>query len=138
VRRGIGEARAAFTAGGHGAYPVVRDGTLVGILTRGDVLRDDAADDDRVVDHASTDVVTVGPGDGANDVLHVMLDEHVEHVPVVADGAIVGICTRTDLLKVRRGQRDLERTQRGASPMPRRALVRLRRGAPAPGEPRLR
>jgi predicted transcriptional regulator len=43
-----------------------------------------------------------------------MVDEHVEHVPVVApDQQLVGICTRTDLLKVRRRQLELERRQDG-------------------------
>jgi signal-transduction protein with cAMP-binding, CBS, and nucleotidyltransferase domain len=40
-----------------------------------------------------------------------MLDESIDHVPVVADGRVVGICTRTDLLKVRRRQLELERRQ---------------------------
>jgi CBS domain-containing protein len=39
-----------------------------------------------------------------------MLEEDVEHVPVVEDGALVGICTRTDLFKLRRAQLELERS----------------------------
>ncbi|HEX2193279.1 MAG TPA: CBS domain-containing protein [Acidimicrobiales bacterium] len=57
----------------------------------------------------SRDVVTVGPRDTALDALHVMIDEEVEHVPVVEGGRLVGICTRTDLLKVRRSERETER-----------------------------
>jgi CBS-domain-containing membrane protein len=59
--------------------------------------------------------VTVGPADTAQTALRIMVDEQVEHVPVVAvDGdRLVGICTRTDLLKVRRRQLDLERPQAG-------------------------
>jgi CBS domain-containing protein len=49
-----------------------------------------------------------------------MVDEHVEHVPVVdGDGRLLGICTRTDLLKVRRGQLALERVQAGVGRAPR-------------------
>ena len=44
----------------------------------------------------------------------IMVDEHVEHVPVIdTDRILVGICTRTDLLKVRRRQLELERRQAG-------------------------
>jgi predicted transcriptional regulator len=43
-----------------------------------------------------------------------MVDEHIEHVPVVdADQRLVGMCTRTDLLKVRRLQLESERRQAG-------------------------
>jgi H+/Cl- antiporter ClcA len=108
----VGDARRRFAVGGHSAYPVLEDGRLAGIITRGDVLRDDCRDDAPLLDHASRDVVTVRPGDGAQAVLRVMVDEGVEHVPVVAGEELVGICTRTDLLKVRRDQLVLERTQR--------------------------
>jgi len=110
----VGDARSRFALGGHAAYPVVDDDRrVVGIVTRGDVLRDDADDDERLLDHASTDVVSVRPTDRAQLALRVMVDESVEHVPVVDGGRLVGICTRTDLLKLRRRQFDLERQQDG-------------------------
>jgi len=110
----FGAARARFETGGHGAYPIVDGNRLVGIVARGDVLRDDCDDDQPLVDHAASQVVTVAPSDTAQTALRVMLDEHVEHVPVVdTDHHLVGICTRTDLLKVRRRQLELERRQAG-------------------------
>jgi len=46
--------------------------------------------------------------------MHVMLTEHVDHVPVVdRDGRLAGICTRTDLMKVSRLQLEQERRQVG-------------------------
>lgn len=109
------QARERFAGGGHGAYPIVDGGRLVGIVSRGDLLRDSGPDDAVLADRATRQVVTVGPDDSAQDALRVMVDEHVEHVPVVDDGMLVGICTRTDLLKVRRRQLDLERRQDGVS-----------------------
>lgn len=110
----VGEVRARFARGGHGAYPVVDRGRLVAIVSRGDLWGDGVDDGQPVLHHASQDVVTVRPEDSAYAVLRVMVDEAVEHVPVVdADGALLGICTRTDLLKVRRRQLDLERSQSG-------------------------
>ena len=44
-----------------------------------------------------------------------MLEEHVEHLPVVEDGRLVGICTRTDVLSARRMQIEHERRQAGWS-----------------------
>lgn len=110
----VGLARARFAAGGHGAYPIIEEGRLVGIVSRGDILRSSSPDDAPLVDHATAQVVTVAPDDSAQDALRAMVNEHIEHVPVVRDnGLVVGICTRTDLLKVRRRQFDLERRQDG-------------------------
>jgi len=109
-----GDARQRFLAGGHSAYPIVDGDRLLGIVTRGDVLRDDRPDGQPLIDDAIPQVVTVRPADSAQTVLRTMLDEHVEHVPIVdGHGRLVGICTRTDLLKIRRRTSDLERRQTG-------------------------
>jgi predicted transcriptional regulator len=57
--------------------------------------------------------VSVSSDDYTMSVLNVMIDERVEHVPVVDDGRLVGICTRTDLLKVRQNQREYDVPQGG-------------------------
>jgi H+/Cl- antiporter ClcA len=108
-----GDARRRFLAGGHGAYPVCDGDELVAIVTRGDILRDDCPDDQPLVDHAARQVVTVRPDETAQTALRLMVDEQIEHVPVVDDHRLVGICTRTDLLKVRRRQLELEQPQPG-------------------------
>jgi H+/Cl- antiporter ClcA/predicted transcriptional regulator len=110
----VGKARARFAAHGHGAYPIVADDRVFGIVTRGDLLRGEAPDSDPLLGHASHDVVTVAPTDTAQRVVRVMLDESVEHVPVVDGDRLVGICTRTDLLGIRQRQLELERPQPGA------------------------
>jgi CBS domain-containing protein len=102
-------------AGAHSAFPVVAaDGAVVGIVSRRDVLDDQRNADDPVTAVMTTDVVTVRPSDVALTALHLMVDERVEHVPVLDDGRLVGICTRTDLLEVRRAQREHEIEQPGA------------------------
>lgn len=112
----VGDARTRFATAGHGAYPIVDDGRLVGIVTRGDLLRDESDDDQPLLGHAATQVLTVAEADTAQRALRIMVDEHVEHVPVVDhDRHLVGICTRTDLLKVRRRQLELERPQAGVA-----------------------
>ncbi|MGZ4124224.1 MAG: chloride channel protein [Actinomycetota bacterium] len=112
----VEEARRRFIGGGHGAYPIVgRDGSLLGIVSRGDLLRAaDARDGVRPLrEVASPDVVTVAPDDDLLTALRSMLDEEVEHLPVIADGRVVGICTRTDILAARRRQFEHERPQFG-------------------------
>jgi CBS domain-containing protein len=112
----VGEARARFVRGGHGAYPIVgSDGALLGIVSRGDLLRsaEDADEGRPLADVASPDVVTVAPEDDLLTALRLMLEEEVEHLPVIADGRVVGICTRTDILGARRRQFEHERPQRG-------------------------
>lgn len=111
----VGDARARFSAGGHGAYPLVDDDRVVGIVARGDILRHDAPDDTPLVESAASDVVSISEGATAQHALQAMVEEQVEHLPVTADdGRLVGMCTRTDLLKVRRRQLDLERRQDGS------------------------
>ena len=106
----VGDARARFVKGGHGAYPIVEaGGGLKGIVSRGDVIREAKPDDEPVLGIASTDLVCVTPDDSAYRVLQVMVDEEVEHVPVVRDNLLVGICSRTDLLRIRRAQFETER-----------------------------
>ncbi len=120
----VGEARRRFASGGHGAYPIVDGREVVGIVARGDLLREGCEDGEPLVDHASRQVLTVAPSERAQVALRLMVDEAIEHVPVVdGDGALVGICTRTDLLKVRRRQYELERPQAGFAA---RAIDRLR------------
>jgi CBS domain-containing protein len=109
----VGAARARFAAGGHGAYPVLDGTRLVGIVARGDLLRDGGGDDEALVDHASSQVVTVGPRDRAQVALRIMVDEAIDHVPVVDGDRLVGICTRTDLFEVRRRQYAQEEPQDG-------------------------
>lgn len=137
----VGDARTRFAAGGHGAYPILDGSRLVGIVARGDLLRDDCGDAERLIDHASSQVLTVSSVDRAQTALRIMVDEAVEHVPVVDDGVLVGICTRTDLLKVRRRAYELERRQDGVAARAtghdavrrlRPRLSLLQRGTPLP------
>lgn len=113
----VGDGVARLRDGRHSAYPIVDDdGACVGIVARGDLIGDPAPDDEPLLEHASSDVVTVAPRDLAVTALHRMIEEEVEHVPVVEDGRLVGVCTRTDLLAVRSRQLDQERHQPGWRP----------------------
>ncbi len=110
----VAEARERLAAGPHGAYPVVdAAGRPVGILSRSDVLAREAGGDQPVLAIASRDVVAVAPDDTLFAALHRMLNEGVEHLPVVAAGRLAGICTRTDILRARARQAEHEIAQPG-------------------------
>jgi CBS domain-containing protein len=88
-------------------------GACVAIVTRGDLLRQDLDGGEPALTIASREPVVVAPPVLAIDALHLILQEGVEHLPVVADGRLVGICTRTDLLRSRLAQLELEQAQPG-------------------------
>lgn len=111
----VGEARATMTSGRHGAYPLVDDtGSLVGILSRSDLLADAAGDPATpIAQVASRDVVTVTPTASVREALGVMITEEVEHLPVLDDGALVGIVTRSDVLRAKATQFTQEQADPG-------------------------
>jgi CBS domain-containing protein len=81
------------------------DGTLAGIVSERDVVRQLdqhgsgllAWSVDRIM---TKDVATCAPGDAIEDVMRLMTDRRLRHVPVV-DGGIVGIVSIGDLVKSR-------------------------------------
>jgi acetoin utilization protein AcuB len=92
--------------------PVVESGKLVGIVTDRDVKRalpsvfsGDQDEYDRVLNETPVDKVmtkdpyTVGPKDEIKDALAVMIERKIGAVPVVSNGALIGIVTDIDYLK---------------------------------------
>ena len=111
----VGEARTRIDGTSHSAYPLV-DPQLrcVGIVTRTDLLGADATADVPLTKIASPDVVTVTPDDTLLTALERIVDEEVEHLPVIDnDKRIVGMCTRTDILRARSERRNTEASQTG-------------------------
>jgi chloride channel protein, CIC family len=114
------EARLHFDEAPHGAYPVVDpEGKLVAICTRSTVVRSADSPSTPLTDIADEDVVTALPSDTLLFSLHRMLDEGVEALPVVDDDDhLVGICTRTDILRARRHQLELEEREPSSLRLP--------------------
>ena len=110
----VGDARHLFTGATHSAYPLVdEDGNLAGIVSRRDILYSEADDATDLTEVASTDVVTVRPDATAYDALEQMLAGRFGHVPVVDDDEhLVGMVTRTDLVRARVRDLEMERRER--------------------------
>jgi tRNA nucleotidyltransferase (CCA-adding enzyme) len=99
----VAEASEKMQRFGYEGYPVVEDGNVIGLLTRRAV---DRASAHGMGNMAVTSVMNKGslvvhPADSVQHLQRVMIENDWGQVPVVnpEDGEIVGIVTRTDLLK---------------------------------------
>ncbi|HOX34141.1 MAG TPA: CBS domain-containing protein [Methanoregulaceae archaeon] len=86
----------------HLGFPVVEHNVLIGMVTVADVQKGSPIDRDamQVRDVMSRDVIAVTPETPVTDVLRIMSVKDIGRVPVIENGALVGIVTRTDILKV--------------------------------------
>jgi CBS-domain-containing membrane protein len=111
------------------ALPVVNtDGTLLGMVRRRDLVARHARvhvpfylgflgaaipfqspREDEEIRHAlavtaqelmETNVKTVGPGDSVEDAATILVDDETEAVPVLENGAVVGLVTDADMLRL--------------------------------------
>lgn len=92
---------------GHEGFPVVEHGRVVGLLTRRDVDRamQHGIGDQPVREIMEAGEITVRPGDSIEILQQRMMRSGWGQIPVVdEDGKLIGIVTRTDLIK-RWGQR---------------------------------
>lgn len=95
---------------------LVFDGKLRGIITERDVLRAAAADvrrleTARVSDLMTRDVITVGPDADILHIMDVMTERRIRHLPVVAEGAVIGIISIRDVVNALRQTAESENRQ---------------------------
>jgi len=86
----------------HLGFPVVERDTLIGMVTLADVNRMASIDREamQVRDIMTRDPVTLPPSAPVIDALKIMSTRNFGRIPVVQDGKILGIVTRTDIIKV--------------------------------------
>jgi CBS domain-containing protein len=86
---------------GHNVLPVIDpDGHLTGVIARSELMGEDALVAGTVGELARIDVVTITRDATVGEASRLMMAEGVDHLPVVQDGTVlVGMCTRTDILK---------------------------------------
>lgn len=119
---------------GHEGFPVVAKKKLAGVLTRRDI--------DRALHHKlqkqavsrfMSEPVAVAPTDSVEQLQRLMTRHSLGQVPVVQDGNIVGIVTRTDLLKLysetARPSRNAEFVARLERALPRDLLLLVQNAA---------
>ncbi|MFC5997802.1 CBS domain-containing protein [Quadrisphaera sp. GCM10027208] len=103
--------------GGVGALVVSTDGrTVEGIVSERDVVRRLSTDGDGVLDIEvsqimTADVHTCSPSATVDDLMAVMTEQRIRHVPVLEDGVLVGIVSIGDVVKQRMSELQSERDQ---------------------------
>lgn len=81
--------------------PVVDNGTLIGMLSDRDLHAHSGYLERTKVDAAMTErLITLGPKDQAAQAARLLLEQRINAVPVVEDGRLVGIVSRSDLLRL--------------------------------------
>ena len=99
-----------------GAVVVSDDGERVlGIVSERDVVRR-LADGDAVLDAGieqimTTDVRVCEPGDGLDDLMRLMTEHRIRHVPVVQEARLTGLVSIGDAVKSRISELEFERDQ---------------------------
>jgi CBS domain-containing protein len=99
-----------------GAVVVSRDGAAVdGIASERDIvqalaLRGAAVMSEPVTAIYTAEVHTVTPQTSIEEVMHIMTERRIRHAPVVADGRLHGIVSIGDVVKIRIGDLETERT----------------------------
>ena len=82
------------------------EGSIVGVLSERDVVRGLAEHGPTMFERPISDlmthaVVTCHPGHSVNEVMGLMTERRIRHVPVVEEGRLVGIVSIGDLVKHR-------------------------------------
>jgi CBS domain-containing protein len=108
----VGDLYRLFAADDFDAYPVVRDDTLVGIVSKLDALKPFAFSQDQLLPHynegmavtvdriMSTDLITVDLETHLQRVLELMIIHRVKSIPVVDERReLLGIIAREDIMK---------------------------------------
>lgn len=82
---------------------VIEDGRFAGLVTTrdmtGKVLAAGLSPDRPVAEVMTRDPISLPPDALGSDVLHIMLERRIGHLPVVEDGTLIGMVTQTDLTR---------------------------------------
>jgi CBS domain-containing protein len=100
-----------------GALVVSEDGeTVAGIVSERDVVRRLHVEGAGLLDHRVRDIMTAlvatcEPAHGVDDLMRLMTERRVRHVPVLVDGKLVGLVSIGDVVNHRVGELEEERHQ---------------------------
>ena len=110
----VSQAVTRMEGNGIGALVIIdRAGRPTGILSERDIARGVSRygaglPDTPIASLMTNDLVTCKPDDSAADIMAVMTDRRIRHVPVLRNGALAGIISIGDVVKVRLGEIEQE------------------------------
>lgn len=113
----VRSATEALAAANVGALVVSPDGvSLAGIVSERDIVRRLAVDGPGLLDQPvsalmQADVHTCTGTDTVDHLMHLMSEHRIRHLPVVVDGALVGIISIGDVVKTRVDELETEKSQ---------------------------
>ncbi len=86
----------------HLGFPVIDRGYLIGIITLDDITRVSSIDRDvmQVKDSMTKEVITLPPEAPVFDALRIMTQFNIGRIPVVENGTVIGIITKSDIFTV--------------------------------------
>jgi len=88
-----------------GALLVMDRGTLVGIITERDIVKNAANDrqqckEVRIKEAMTKNLLVVKPGDDLDYVMAVMIQNNIRHLPVIEESGLMGMLSMRDVVKV--------------------------------------
>ncbi len=88
-----------------GALLVMDRGSLAGIITERDIVKNAANEakqcrDVKIKDVMSTNLLVVKPGDDLDYVMAIMIQNNIRHTPVIEESGLVGLLSMRDVVRV--------------------------------------
>jgi chloride channel protein, CIC family len=121
----------AMSRSHHRGFPVVEDGKLVGIVTQSDIPKDKPTKDVLLRDLMTPQPISVSRDTSLADVLYLLNRYQLSRLPVTEGCKILGIITRSDIIKVEAKQLNYDRQPR-ITPQP--SYITYQTRAPALGK----